>query len=152
MIFLWYMINILLKLYITFFATLMTSNDKIQNYKFVNLIESYNFCIQSIYIHDTIYKLEGWALSLTCGSHLSDLCEYWIHMARHLPGRINARSNLDETWTNYRGPKIHFSTLGYLCNTSRQLQGITVNFPHICTRTLTAYNCMHTLTLPILTS
>jgi hypothetical protein len=40
----------LLKLYIIFFSVLTTSNVKTQNYKFVDLIDSYNFDIKSIFI------------------------------------------------------------------------------------------------------
>jgi len=40
----------LLKLYIIFSNILTTSNVKTQNYKVVDLIESYNFDVKSIFI------------------------------------------------------------------------------------------------------
>ena len=45
-----YAINMLLKLYIIFLNILMISNEKTQNYKFVDTIESYNFYIKDIFI------------------------------------------------------------------------------------------------------
>jgi len=45
-----YAINMLLKLYIIFLNILMISNEKTQNYKFVDPIESYNFHINNISI------------------------------------------------------------------------------------------------------
>jgi hypothetical protein len=40
----------LLKLYIIFLSVLTTSNVKTQNYKIVDLIDSYNFDVKSIFI------------------------------------------------------------------------------------------------------
>jgi len=51
-----YVINMLLKLYIILSA-LMISNEKNENYKVVDLIESYNFYIKIIFIWDHIKKM-----------------------------------------------------------------------------------------------
>jgi hypothetical protein len=40
----------MLKLYIIFLSILMISNAKTQNYKFVDLIESYNFHIENLHL------------------------------------------------------------------------------------------------------
>jgi hypothetical protein len=42
--------NMFLKLYIIFLSVLTIWNVKIQNYKVVDLIDSYNFDIKSIFI------------------------------------------------------------------------------------------------------
>ena len=42
--------NIVLKFYIIFLSILTSSNEKTQNYKVVDLIESYNFSIKNIFI------------------------------------------------------------------------------------------------------
>ena len=51
------MINTMLKLYIIFLSILMISNEKTQNYKFVDPTESYNFHIESISIWHHIRKI-----------------------------------------------------------------------------------------------
>jgi hypothetical protein len=52
-----YAVIILLKLYINFLSILTFSDEKTQNYEVVDLIESYNFHINFIFIRRRIKEL-----------------------------------------------------------------------------------------------
>jgi hypothetical protein len=51
------MVIMFLKLYINFLSILMSLNEKTQNYKVVDLIESYNFDINFIFIRHHMKEL-----------------------------------------------------------------------------------------------
>ena len=53
-----YAINIQLKLCLIFLSILTTSNEKPQNEKVVDLVESYNFHIKIIFIQDRMKKIQ----------------------------------------------------------------------------------------------
>jgi hypothetical protein len=63
------MVIMFLKLYINFLSILMSLNEKTQNYKVVDLLESYNFDINFIFIRQHMKEL--WFFKVSVLSHHS---------------------------------------------------------------------------------
>jgi hypothetical protein len=72
------MVIMFLKLYINFLSILMSLNEKTQNYKVVDLIESYNFDINFIFIRHHMKEL--WFLKFqSCHATPGGATEQYCH-------------------------------------------------------------------------